>query len=93
MSGAIPGVVILGKSTAPVRDEDPDADPPTGFAVFEGEKPVCLDCGGLLPGGGVELASMMLDFRLKWEASIGGGGEGRGEEEGPHPLTTGIETD
>lgn len=68
VSGAIPGFVILGKSAAPVEEGDPDADPPTGFSVFEGDHPVCLDCAGLLPGGGVELMSMLEDFRIRWEA-------------------------
>lgn len=52
VSGAIPGFVEMGQSAAPVQEADPDADPPLGFALFDGEKPVCLGCGGLLPKGG-----------------------------------------
>ncbi len=67
MSGAIPGFVEMRKGTAPVQKADPDANQPLGFAVYDGEKPVCLDCAGLLPGGGVDLWSMLDGFRRKWE--------------------------
>lgn len=66
VSGAIPGFVEMREGTAPVQKVDPDADQPLGFAVFDGKKPVCLDCAGLLPGGGVDLSSMLVEFQVRW---------------------------
>jgi hypothetical protein len=43
------------------------AEPIPAFSIFEGETPVCLDYAALLAGCGVDLVSMMDDFRLKWE--------------------------
>jgi len=92
MAGAIPGYVVLERGDGgPLGggDEELGSEPIPAFSIFEGETPVCLDCTALVPGGGVELVSMMDDFQARWEEEYRnyGGGEGIRRELGRLPDT------
>jgi hypothetical protein len=70
VAGAIPGYFVLerGDGGPPGGgDEELGSEPIPAFSVFEGETPVCLDCAALVPGGGVELVSMLDEFQARWE--------------------------
>jgi hypothetical protein len=72
VAGAIPGYVVTQGETGglPGGEEgylDLGSEPIPAFSIFDGETLICLDCAALLPGGGVELVSMLEEFRARWE--------------------------